>query len=67
MAASESDAEHIARLKATYPHWTIWRGTVTGAWWAAPPAAHPTRELLSAANLAGLEIALQRAEERREP
>ena len=44
----------LAGLRIVYPGWRIWRGDLTGEYWAAPPAGHPHRALVSACDLAGL-------------
>ena len=50
----ESDAAALARLRAEYPRWLIWRGNRTGRWWAAPPRGSACRSLLEADTPAAL-------------
>jgi hypothetical protein len=39
----------LGELRRQYPHWWIWRGSVTGDYWAMPPRGHPAqRNLISA-------------------
>ena len=53
----------LDRLRRRYPRWRIWRGQVTGDYWALPPRDHPTeRELIAAADLAELARRLAQAE-----
>ena len=54
----------LAQLRRQYPRWLIWRGSVTGEYWAMPPRGHPTRrELVSARDLNELASILALAEE----
>jgi hypothetical protein len=54
----------LGQLRRQYPHWLIWRGSVTGEYWAMPPRGHPSRsELLSARDLNELAWILAEAEE----
>ncbi|MBO0788784.1 MAG: hypothetical protein J2P33_22220, partial [Actinobacteria bacterium] len=45
------DEPGLQQLRRRYPRWTIWRGGVTGAYWAMPPPGHPRYELISAHGL----------------
>lgn len=60
--SGETPAGHLARLKAQYQGWTIWKGDQTGDWWASPPPGHPHQSLISAADLDALEVKLTQAE-----
>jgi hypothetical protein len=37
------DEAGLEQLRRRYPRWTIWRGGVTGAYWAMPPPDHPAQ------------------------
>lgn len=67
VSAGRSGADKDARLellRRQYPRWSIWRGAVTGDYWAMPPRGHPTRrELISARDLEDLAQSLAEAEE----
>jgi hypothetical protein len=67
VSATGSGAEEDARLgqlRRQYPSWLIWRGSITGDYWAMPPRGHPTRrELISARDLDQLAWSLAEAEE----
>ena len=69
MAVFPPDQEaELDRLRRQYPRWRIWRGRVTGDYWAMPPRDHPTaRELIGASDIAELARRLARAEEPRRP
>jgi hypothetical protein len=42
----------LRELRRQYPHWRIWRGPVTGDYWAMPPRGHRTQHhLISARDL----------------
>ena len=66
-AARHSGDDHGAaldRLRRQYPQWRIWRGRVTGEYWAMPAPGPPTvRELISASDLSVLARRLAEAEE----
>jgi hypothetical protein len=54
----------LGQLRRQYPRWRIWRGSITGDYWAMPPRGHPTRrELVSARDLNELAWSLAEAEE----
>jgi hypothetical protein len=54
----------LKQLRRRYPRWLIWRGSVTGDYWAMPPRGHPTRrELISARDLNELAQSLAEAGE----
>lgn len=62
--AGAGEDARLGGLRRQYPRWLIWRGSVTGDWWAMPPRGHPTRrELISARDLGELAGKLARAEE----
>jgi len=67
MSAGSGRAGEDARLgqiRRRYPQWLIWRGSVTGDYWAMPPRDHPARhELISARDLDELAQRLARAEQ----
>lgn len=46
--SSDLPDDGLARLRAVAPGWFIWLGEHTGSWWAAPPAGHHQRALVSA-------------------
>jgi hypothetical protein len=53
----------LEQLRRQYPRWSIWRGSVTGEYWAMPPRGHPTRsELIGARDLDELAWRLAEAE-----
>jgi hypothetical protein len=53
----------LGRLQGQYPRWLIWRGSVTGQYWAMPPRGHPSRSgLVSARDLNELAWILAEAE-----
>lgn len=53
----------LDQLRRQYPRWRIWRGQVTGDYWAMPPRDHPTQRVLIAAdNLHELAQRLAQAE-----
>ena len=66
MAHAAIGNDHIARLdrlRRQYPQWRIWRGGITGEYWAMPPSGHPTvRELISSSDLGELARHLAEAE-----
>ena len=68
MSSARSGAGEDARLgqlRRQYPRWLIWRGGITGEYWAMPPRGHPTqRELISARDLDQLALTLAKADER---
>jgi hypothetical protein len=54
----------LGQLRHQYPRWLIWRGSVTGDYWAMPPRGHRARrELISARDLDELAWRLAEAEE----
>jgi hypothetical protein len=54
----------LGQLRRQYPRWLIWRGSLTGDYWAMPPRGHPTRrELISTRDLDELAWRLAEAEE----
>jgi len=54
----------LGQLRRQYPRWLIWRGSITGDYWAMPPRGHPTRrELISTRGLDELAWRLAEAEE----
>jgi hypothetical protein len=58
------DDATLERIQRRYPRWLIWRGSVTGDYWAMPPRDHPTRrELISARDLGELAQRLARTEQ----
>jgi len=59
--SSETPAAHLARLKVSYPAWSIWKGAATGSYWAAPPPGHPHGELICAPTPGELEAKLSAA------
>jgi len=64
-AGRSGDGEDAAleQLRRRYPRWSIWRGSITGEYWAMPPRGHATRwELLAARNLVELADRLAEAE-----
>lgn len=61
----ETPDEHLARLRAAYPRWQFWEGQHTGKYWAAPPAGHEQRKLITADSPAGLEAQLADIERRK--
>ena len=67
MSSAGSGAAEDVRLgllRRQYPGWMIWRGSLTGDYWAMPPRGHPTRrELISARDLDHLAWTLAEAEE----
>jgi len=53
----------LDQLRRQYPRWSIWRGSVTGEYWAMPPRGHPSRrELIGARDLDELAWRLAEAE-----
>jgi hypothetical protein len=53
----------LEQLRRQYPRWSIWRGSVTGDYWAMPPRDHPSRrELIGARDLDELAWRLAEAE-----
>jgi hypothetical protein len=53
----------LEQLRRQYPRWSIWRGSVTGEYWAMPPRDHPSRrELIGARDLDELAWRLAEAE-----
>jgi hypothetical protein len=59
-----ADDARLKQLRRQYPRWSIWRGSVTGDYWAMPPRGHPTRhELIGARDLEELAWRLAEAEE----
>lgn len=64
--SGETPAAHLARIKVTFAQWSIWHGTATGQWHAAPPEWHRHRELVSAPDLGALETAIIEADTRQE-
>jgi hypothetical protein len=64
-AGGSGDSEDAAleQLRRRYPRWSIWRGRVTGDYWAMPPRGHPTqRELIGARDVRELAQRLAEAE-----
>jgi len=54
----------LGQLRRQYPRWLIWRGSITGDYWAMPPRGHPHwRELISTRDLDELAWRLAEAEE----
>jgi hypothetical protein len=60
----DNQGAELGRLRRQYPQWQIWRGRITGDYWAMPPPGHPTvRELISSSDLGELARRLAEAEE----
>jgi hypothetical protein len=54
----------LGQLRRQYPRWLIWRGRVTGQYWAMPPRGHPSGSgLVGARDLNELARILAQAEE----
>jgi hypothetical protein len=54
----------LGQLRRQYPRWLIWRGSVTGQYWAMPPRGHPSSSgLVGARDLNELARILAQAEE----
>jgi hypothetical protein len=61
--SGDDQGAELDRLRRQYPQWQIWRGRVTGDYWAMPPPGHPTvRELISSGDLGELARRLAEAE-----
>lgn len=61
----DGDDVRLEQLRRLYPRWSIWRGRVTGDYWAMPPRGHATQyELITAHNAEELAQRLAEAEER---
>jgi hypothetical protein len=60
--SSETPAAHLARLKIMFPAWSIWHGTATNEYHAAPPAGSGHRELVTAKSVPELETMISDAE-----
>ncbi|HKA98931.1 MAG TPA: hypothetical protein VKD66_21885 [Streptosporangiaceae bacterium] len=61
----DGDDIRLEQLRRLYPRWSIWRGRVTGDYWAMPPRGHATQyELITAPNAEELAQRLAEAEER---
>ena len=66
-SGDDKDAD-LDSLTRQYPQWRMWRGRVTGDYWAMPPRGHPAaRELISASDIGELARRLARAEGRLGP
>jgi hypothetical protein len=62
VAATPTDLVRTLRgLMRSFPGWLVWRGRVTGRWWALPPAVHPRQALIEAATPNALAALIQRA------
>jgi hypothetical protein len=60
--------EKLEQLRRQYPRWRIWRGSVTGDYWALPPRGHPVqRGLIGASDADGLARRLAETERQRGP
>ena len=58
----------LGQLQRQYPRWLIWRGSVTGQYWAMPPRGHPSRGgLVGARDLTELAWILAEAEGQLDP
>ena len=61
----DGDDIRLEQLRRLYPRWSIWRGRVTGDYWAIPPRGHATQyELITAPNAEELAQRLAEAEAR---
>jgi hypothetical protein len=59
--------DRLDQLRRQYPRWSIWRGAVTGDYWALPPRGHPARrDLIGARDADDLARRLAEAERRYE-
>jgi len=60
---ADNPGAELERLRRKYPRWRIWRGQVTGEYWALPPPGHPAvRDLISSTDIAELARRLDEAE-----
>ncbi|MGE5286130.1 MAG: hypothetical protein ACM3ML_02795 [Micromonosporaceae bacterium] len=53
-------------LRARFPGWRFWVGSVTGNVWAMPPAGHPHKTLVFADDADALAAKVAEIEQRRE-
>jgi hypothetical protein len=66
--SEDSDDDKLQQLRRRYPRWSIWRGRLTGDYWAMAPRGHPAqRELIGAGDAEELAQRLAEAEGRQEP
>ena len=61
----DPEDDKLEQLRRQYPRWSIWRGRVTGEYWAVPPRGHPAqRDLIGASDAGELAQRLAEAEGR---